>query len=95
MSEIRDRMTHHEQMIDAQSECVPCKLCGGQALITDAGPGSGYYIRCENSRHRRPSTGCMIDETRLSGWAYNVRNWWNRLHDTTPPPPAGADDGIA
>lgn len=80
MSDTRSLMTDHEQMLDAQSECVPCKLCGGQALITDAGAGWGYYIRCENSAKFRRSDGCMLSDQRLGGWAYNVRDWWNRLH---------------
>lgn len=73
------RMSHHEQMIDAQAGCVPCKLCGGNAVIEDAGLGAGYYIRCSNAQ-RRGSAGCLIDHRRLGGWAYNVRDWWNRLH---------------
>lgn len=73
-------MTHHEEMLDAQKGCVPCKLCGGSAVVTDAGTGAGYYIRCSNSRHFRDSSGCLIDERRLGGVAYNVMRWWNRLH---------------
>jgi hypothetical protein len=84
---------HHEQMAHAQSGCVPCKLCGGKAIITDAGIGAGYYIKCENSGRFRASKGCMLDEVRLGGWAYNVRDWWNRLHSasdrlTAPDPKA-------
>jgi hypothetical protein len=74
------RLSHHEQMLDAEKGCVPCKLCGGRAVISDAGYGAGYYIRCGNSRTFRYSEGCLIDERRLGGWAYNVRDWWNRLH---------------
>lgn len=70
----------HEQMVDAQTGCLPCKLCGGSAIISDAGLGAGYYIRCSNSVSFRSHRGCMIDERRLGGWAYNVRDWWNRLH---------------
>jgi hypothetical protein len=73
-------MTHYEEMLDAQSKCVPCKLCGGNAIITDAGIGAGYYIACSNSTNWRDSTGCLIDERRLGGYAYNVMQWWNRLH---------------
>jgi hypothetical protein len=80
MTEQRDRLTHHEQMLDAQAGCVPCKLCGGNAVITDAGVGAGYYIRCRNSVSFRDYKGCMLDERRLGGWAYNVMDWWNRLH---------------
>lgn len=75
-------LSDREQMLDAQAGCVPCKLFGGQAIISDAGRGAGYYIRCENSVRFRDYTGCLIDERRLGGWAYNVRNWWNRLHAT-------------
>lgn len=73
-------MTHHEEMLDAQSSCVPCKLCGGHAVISDAGWGSGYYIKCSGDLNFRQSEGCMLDDRRLGGWAYNVRDWWNRLH---------------
>ncbi len=78
--EDRDRLSHHEQMLDAQSKCLSCKLCGGKALISDAGIGAGYYIRCENRRNIRVHEGCMIGDNRLGGWAYNVMDWWNRLH---------------
>lgn len=78
-------MTHHEEMLDAQAGCVPCKLCGGCAVITDAGPGAGYYIACAGSTNWRDSTGCLISERRLGGWAYNVRDWWNRLHSVDAP----------
>lgn len=78
--EVRRDLTDHEQMLDAQSQCVPCKLCGGSAVISDAGLGAGYYIRCGNSLSMRDSKGCMLDERRLGGWAYNVMDWWNRLH---------------
>lgn len=80
----RDAMRHHEQMLDAEKLCVPCKLCGGAAKISDAGTGAGYYISCSNSTTWRDSTGCLINERRLGGWAYNVMDWWNRLHDATP-----------
>lgn len=76
----RRKLRDHEQMADAQSECVPCSLCGGRAIITDAGIGAGYYIRCENIGAFRRSEGCMLGDQRLGGWAYNVRDWWNRLH---------------
>lgn len=79
----RDNLSHHEQMIDAQKGCVPCKLCGGSAVISDAGCGAGYYIRCENGNDFRKSNGCLIADQRLGGWAYNVMDWWNRLHRTT------------
>ena len=78
------RLSCHEQMLDAQEGCVPCKLCGGRAVISDAGPGAGYYIQCKNSQSFRPFKGCLIDERRLGGWAYNVRDWWNRLHSVEP-----------
>jgi hypothetical protein len=76
----RNSLSDHEAMADAQAGCVPCKLCGGQAIITDAGRGYGYYIRCGNSRSFRKSLGCMIGDRRLGGWAYNVMEWWNGLH---------------
>ncbi|HEX7857361.1 MAG TPA: hypothetical protein VF503_27070 [Sphingobium sp.] len=82
--EARKVPSHHEQMIDAQAQCVPCKLCHGKAVITDAGPGSGYYIRCENSGVFRAANGCMVGDQRLGGWAYNVMDWWNRLHQPSP-----------
>lgn len=83
LREERRDLTDHEQMLDAQSQCVPCKLCGGKAVISDAGLGAGYYIRCHNSLSMRDSKGCMLDERRLGGWAYNVMDWWNRLHAAT------------
>lgn len=76
----RDALSHYEQMADAQSRCCPCKLCGGRAVISDAGTGAGYYVRCENSGAFHAATGCMVTESRLGGWAYNVMDWWNRLH---------------
>lgn len=76
----RDALAYHDQMADAQAMCLPCKLCGGNAIISDAGTGAGYYIRCRNSVSFRDSSGCMLDERRLGGWAYNVMDWWNRLH---------------
>jgi hypothetical protein len=79
----RNTLSHHEQMLDAQSQCVPCKLCGGHAVISDAGLGMGYYIRCSNHKPIRISSGCMIAQRRLGGWAYNVMDWWNRLHAAT------------
>lgn len=88
--EARNRLSHHEQMLDAQAGCVPCKLCGGKAVVTDAGTGAGYYVRCENSTNFRDYKGCMIDERRLSGWAYNVMEWWNRLHAQTATLPTDA-----
>lgn len=82
----RSTLTHTQQMVDAQSHCLPCKLCGGRAIIWDAGTGAGYYIRCENAQRIRASKGCLIDYRRLGGWAYNVMDWWNRLHATTENP---------
>lgn len=78
----RKRLTCQEQMLDAQEGCVPCKLCGGDAVIYDAGIGAGYYIRCSGTKSFRSSEGCLIGDNRLGGWAYNVRDWWNRLHAT-------------
>lgn len=82
----RNALSDHEAMIDAQGLCLPCKLCGGSAEITDAGSGAGYYIRCENAQMFRPSKGCIIADQRLGGWAYNVMDWWNRLHSTASKP---------
>lgn len=79
-----ERLSHREQMLDAQKGCVPCRLCGGSAVISDAGPGSGYYIRCANGEKFNKSSGCLIGDRRLGGWAYNVMEWWNRLHAPTP-----------
>lgn len=78
----RNKLSYHEQMLDAQAQCLPCKLCGGHAVITDAGTGSGYYIECSNSTTWSPWKGCLINTRRVSGWAYNVMDWWNRLHAT-------------
>lgn len=78
--DVRRNLSDFEQMIDAQCQCVPCKLCGGSAVISCAGEGAGYYIACENGNKYRPSGGCLINERRLGGWAYNVMDWWNRLH---------------
>jgi hypothetical protein len=88
----RKRLSHHEQMLDAQAGCVPCKLCGGNAVISDAGIGAGYYVQCSNSFNFRDSTGCLINNRRLGGWAYNVMDWWNRLHATPPASASVADE---
>ncbi len=90
LREARNRLSDFEQMNDAQAGCLPCKLCGGKAVVTDAGTGGGYYVRCENSTNFRDYKGCMIDERRLSGWAYNVMEWWNRLHAQTATLPTDA-----
>lgn len=90
----RDALNHHEQMLDAQAGCVPCKLCAGSAIITDAGIGAGYYIQCGNSLSFRDSKGCMLDGRRLGGWAYNVMDWWNRLHAVTTPPARTYAQGV-
>lgn len=82
----RNSLIYYEQMQDAQAGCVPCKLCRGKAIITDAGCGAGYYIRCENSGSFRAAQGCMINDVRLGGWAYNVMEWWNRLHSDVGEP---------
>ena len=79
----RDALTDHEQMADAERQCVRCKLCGGRAKITDAGVGAGYFIECANGSAFRKSEGCLLAERRLGGWAYNVMEWWNRLHAAT------------
>lgn len=75
----RNSLTHDEQMHDAASQCIPCKLCGGKAIITDAGPGYGYNIECENATRFTRQT-CLQSGTRISGWAYNVSDMWNRLN---------------
>jgi len=81
----REALSDHEAMAEAQSGCVPCKLCGGKAIISDAGEGAGYYVRCENSGAFRASQGCMVTDCRLGGWAFNVMEWWNRLHSLPAP----------
>jgi len=78
--------SHNDQMRDAQSRCVPCKLCGGKAEITDAGVGFGYWIKCSNS-HERAKPECCQSGTRISGWAYNVSDLWNRLNASPPTAP--------
>lgn len=88
----RRRLNCHEQMLDAQSQCVPCKLCGGNAIISDAGEGAGYYIACSNSQSFREAKGCLITLRRQGGWAYNVMDWWNRLHAT--PDAVNADKAV-
>ncbi|WP_298091597.1 hypothetical protein [uncultured Sphingomonas sp.] len=92
-AETRDRLTHDEQMQDAQKGCAPCALCGGHAIISDAGSGAGYFIRCSNSQIFKASEGCMIEQRRLGGWAYNVMDWWNRLHTAALTRRAGGDEG--
>lgn len=89
MAKARHALSEHEQMADAQAQCVPCKLCGGSAVITDAGIGAGYNIRCSGSTTWRPSNGCMVSDRRLGGWAYNVMEWWNRLNSTAALEQAG------
>jgi len=84
--EARNALSDFEQVQHAQEQCVPCKLCGGEAIISDAGLGSGYYIKCSGSTTWREYKGCLINERRCSGWAYNVMNWWNRLHQTAALP---------
>ncbi|WP_150131805.1 hypothetical protein [Sphingomonas carotinifaciens] len=90
-AETRDRLTHDEQMQDAQKGCAPCALCGGRAIINDAGSGAGYFIRCSNSQIFKASEGCLIEQRRLGGWAYNVMDWWNRLHTAALTRRAGGD----
>lgn len=91
----RRALSNDEAMRDAETICAPCKLCGGKAEISDAGVGWGYYIRCENARTRHPAKGCMIEEQRLSGWAYNVADWWNRLHASQPVDKSGQGEGTS
>lgn len=90
----RRDLSHHEQMLDAQSQCLSCKLCGGKAIIRDAGIGAGYYIACENGGTFRSSDGCLINDRRLGGCAYNVMEWWNRLMTTPTPPIEGRDADV-
>lgn len=82
----RGQLTFDEQMREAEESCAPCKLCGGKARITDAGPGYGYYIECENARDQigRGRATCLQSGTRISGWAYNVSDLWNRLNAARP-----------
>jgi len=89
------KLSDHEQMQDAQSRCVPCKLCGGHALISDAGEGAGYYVACSNSQSFKEANGCLISLRRLGGWAYNVMEWWNRLHSIEDDTPTDAGEGVA
>ena len=86
--------SHHDQMLDAMTQCAPCRLCGGKAIIGDAGPGHGYYIECSGAeRFRKPT--CLQGGTRVSGWAYNVSDLWNRLNAApTPPDSAGELDAL-
>ena len=81
----RNCMTFGEQMREAESSCVPCKLCGGKSKISDAGPGWGYYIECENAHDKigRGRATCLQSGARISGWAYNVSDIWNRLNAQT------------
>lgn len=74
----RNTLTYDQQMREAEASCVPCKLCGGKAIITDAGPGYGYNINCEHWMQR--SNECFQGGTRISGWAYNVADRWNELN---------------
>jgi len=90
----RRKLSDHEQMQDAQSRCVPCKLCGGHALISDAGEGAGYYVACSNSQSFKEANGCLISLRRLGGWAYNVMDWWNRLHGIEDDTPTDAGEGV-
>lgn len=90
----RHDLTYREQMLDAQAQCLPCKLCGGKAVISDAGTGAGYYIECSNSTDWNRWKGCLIDQRRVSGWAYNVMEWWNRLMATPTPPIEGRDADV-
>ena len=78
----RNALSNAEAMEDAQILCVPCRLCGGSAKITDAGTGWGYYITCENAEKRVPQ--CIIGEIRKSGWAYNVMELWNLFQTPMP-----------
>lgn len=74
----RYTLTFDQQMREAEASCVPCKLCGGKAVISDAGPGYGYNINCEHWMQRRNE--CFQGGTRISGWAYNVADRWNELN---------------
>lgn len=80
----RNALAFHEQQAEAEASCVPCKLCGGKAVIKDAGPGWGYYIECENAYDKswRGRATCLQSGARLSGWAYNVSDLWNSLNAT-------------
>ena len=91
----REALTDHEQMADAERQCIPCKLCGGRAKITDAGVGAGYFIECANGSAFRKSEGCLLAERRLGGWAYNVMEWWNRLHAATLTEPERTAKAVA
>ena len=84
----RNTLTYDQQMAEAQASCVPCKLCGGKAVITDAGPGYGYNINCENWMQRKNE--CFQGGTRISGWAYNVADRWNELNAIAALAPAEA-----
>jgi len=72
----------------------PCKLCGGHAIISDAGIGAGYYVACSNSQSFRDASGCLISMRRLGGWAYNVMDWWNRLQAIEDDTPTDAGEGV-
>jgi len=79
----RRRLSDEEAQRDAEASCVPCKLCGGKAVISDAGPGWGYYINCEKHNGRKGE--CFQSGTRISGWAYNVADRWNELNAPAAP----------
>ncbi len=83
----RNALTFDEQMREAEASCAPCKLCGGKARITDAGPGWGYYINCERAydRMQKGREICLQSGTRISGWAYNCSELWNGLNATPTP----------
>jgi hypothetical protein len=78
----RNALSYHEQQRDAEASCAPCKLCGGSAVIKDAGPGWGYYIECANAfdSMARGRGSCLQSGVRLSGWAYNCSDMWNKLN---------------
>lgn len=83
----RNTLTYGQQMAEAQASCAPCKLCGGKAVISDAGPGYGYNINCENWMQRKNE--CFQGGTRISGWAYNVADRWNELNAIAALPAQG------
>lgn len=80
----RHKLSLSAQLEDAQKSCCPCRLCGGAAVIKDAGPGFGYFIYCENS-YATSNPYCLQAGVTIRAWAYACSELWNKLNAPVAP----------
>lgn len=80
----RHKLSLRGQLLDAQKSCCPCRLCGGAAVIKDAGPGFGYFIYCENS-YATSNPSCLQAGVSIRAWAYACSELWNKLNKPVAP----------